>query len=63
MCTGLTDIFILYLVFQVVGYDVSQYTSVAAWLAKAKTSLPGYEVNQEGVEAFKQMADFLTSQH
>uniref|UniRef100_A0A1B6LFM5 Uncharacterized protein n=1 Tax=Graphocephala atropunctata TaxID=36148 RepID=A0A1B6LFM5_9HEMI len=45
---------------EVVGYDVSKYPKVAAWLSKAKTSLPGYEVNQKGVEAFKSMVDFLT---
>uniref|UniRef100_A0A1B6K0S6 Uncharacterized protein n=1 Tax=Homalodisca liturata TaxID=320908 RepID=A0A1B6K0S6_9HEMI len=48
---------------EVVGYDVSKYPKVAAWLAKAKTSLPGYEVNQKGAEAFKGMVDFLTKKH
>ncbi|XP_054266373.1 glutathione S-transferase 1-1-like [Macrosteles quadrilineatus] len=46
---------------EVVGYEVSKYPNVAAWLAKSKTTLPGYEVNQQGVEAFKGMVDFLTS--
>ncbi|XP_046666913.1 glutathione S-transferase 1-like isoform X1 [Homalodisca vitripennis] len=38
---------------EVSGYDISKYPSVAAWMARVKTSLPAYEVNQKGVEAFK----------
>jgi hypothetical protein len=43
---------------QVVGFDVSKYANVSSWLKKAKATMPGYaEVNQPGVEMFKEMFD------
>uniref|UniRef100_A0A1B6L5I0 Uncharacterized protein n=1 Tax=Graphocephala atropunctata TaxID=36148 RepID=A0A1B6L5I0_9HEMI len=40
---------------EISGYNISKYPKVATWMAKVKSSLPGYEVNQKGVEAFKAM--------
>lgn len=46
---------------QVVGYDVSKYSNVAKWLAKAKSTLPGYaDANEKGVQMFKGMYEALT---
>ncbi|KAF4522944.1 hypothetical protein B566_EDAN012639 [Ephemera danica] len=46
---------------EVVGFDVSRYSNVSRWLAHAKTTIPGYdEINQRGVDMFKEMFDHLT---
>nr|AGV08610.1 glutathione S-transferase [Nephotettix cincticeps] len=46
---------------EVVGYDVAKYPNVAKWLAKAKSTLPGYaEANDKGVQMFKGMYEALT---
>nr|UJZ92577.1 glutathione S-transferase [Scaphoideus titanus] len=46
---------------EVVGYDVSKYPNVTKWLAKAKSTLPGYaEANDKGVQMFKGMFEALT---
>uniref|UniRef100_A0A1B6EXA4 Uncharacterized protein n=1 Tax=Cuerna arida TaxID=1464854 RepID=A0A1B6EXA4_9HEMI len=39
---------------EAVGYEVSKYPNVAKWLAKAKTTLPGYaEINEPGIQKLK----------
>jgi len=46
---------------EVVGYDVAKYPNVSKWLAKAKSTLPGYaEANDKGVQMFKGMYEALT---
>lgn len=50
-----------HLFLQVVGYDITKYPHVTKWLAKSKTSLPGYaEANEKGVQMFKGMYEALT---
>jgi hypothetical protein len=44
-----------------VGFNVSKYSNVSRWLENAKKTIPGYEeLNQRGVEMFKEMFDHLT---
>jgi len=40
---------------EVFGFDVSPYANVARWLEAMKASTPGYELNQAGLDAIKQM--------
>lgn len=35
------------------GFDFSKYPHVQKWFAQCKTSIPGYDINQAGVEEFK----------
>ncbi|KAK7072118.1 Glutathione S-transferase, C-terminal domain [Halocaridina rubra] len=43
--------------FEATGIDLSKHSNVAAWLARCKTSLPGYsEVNEPGTQEFGKFA-------
>lgn len=35
------------------GFDFSKYPHVQKWFAQCKTSIPGYDLNQAGIEEFK----------
>lgn len=41
--------------FDAAGFDGSAYPNVINWFEKCKAELPGYEVNQEGLNEFKQL--------
>lgn len=43
-----------------VGYSLDKYPNVQKWYAKVQKELPGYSVNAEGAEAFKQLYLHLT---
>lgn len=60
-CITRFEVTILLFILQVVGYDITKYPHVTKWLAKSKTSLPGYaEANEKGVQMFKGMYEALT---
>lgn len=37
----------------IVGFELSKYSNVQAWYAKCKATIPGYELNEEGIQEFK----------
>jgi len=39
--------------YEVAGFDLTKYPNVTKWFAKAKTTIPGYELNEAGVQEFK----------
>lgn len=41
------------------GFDLSKYSNVEAWFAKCKATVPGYDLNEEGIQEFK--AKFLSN--
>ncbi|XP_077286219.1 glutathione S-transferase 1-like [Arctopsyche grandis] len=45
---------------EVSGFDISPFPNISRWMAKAKSSLPGYEeANGEGLKAFKGLIDHM----
>lgn len=47
--------------FEIVGIDLSKYSNITSYLAKAKSSLKNYEeANNKGTIAFKELVDRLT---
>lgn len=38
----------------VMGFDLSKYSNVQRWLANAKATTPGNDLNEAGIEAFRQ---------
>lgn len=38
----------------VAAFDLSKYPNVLKWYAKCKATTPGYDINEAGLEAFKQ---------
>jgi len=38
----------------VAAFDLSKYPNVTKWYAKCKATTPGYDINEAGLEAFKQ---------
>lgn len=45
---------------EAVGYPVENYPNVLKWYQKAQKEIPGYSVNAEGAEQFKQLYQTLT---
>ncbi|KAL0275073.1 UNVERIFIED_CONTAM: hypothetical protein PYX00_003053 [Menopon gallinae] len=45
---------------EAVGYSLDKYPNVQKWYAKVQKEMPGYSVNAEGAEAFKQLFHHLT---
>lgn len=39
--------------YEVSGFDFSKFPNVSRWMAKCKSTMPGYQVNQDGVDDFK----------
>lgn len=39
--------------YDVAGFDISKYANVSRWYAACKETIPGYDINEEGMEAFK----------
>jgi len=46
---------------EVVGYDYSRFENVARWYDLCKKTLPGIEVNTEGIEAMKEFVKQATA--
>lgn len=40
--------------YEIMGVDFTKFPNVARWFEKCKSTVPGYEVNQEGIDMFKQ---------
>lgn len=38
------------------GIDLSGHPNIKAWLARCKSSMPGYDQNEAGAQAFGKMA-------
>lgn len=38
----------------VAAFDLTKYANVSKWYAKCKNTTPGYDINEAGLEAFKQ---------
>jgi glutathione S-transferase len=41
--------------YELIGIDVNKFSNVAKWYAKCQQEVPGYEVNLEGLEMFKNL--------
>jgi glutathione S-transferase len=41
--------------YDVSGFDLSKYPNIVRWYKKCRDNIPGYEVNQDGVNQFKQI--------
>lgn len=46
---------------EAVGFSLDKYPNVKAWYSKVQKEAPGYSVNAEGAETFKQLYLNLTS--
>lgn len=39
---------------EVVGYDLTKYSNIQTWYAKCKATVPGHELNEAGIQEFKE---------
>lgn len=47
--------------YEAVGIDFSQYSNIPKWYAKCKETIPGYQINVDGIKMFKQWVDSAKS--
>lgn len=38
---------------EVVGFELTKYPNILTWYAKCKATIPGYELNEAGIQEFK----------
>lgn len=43
--------------YEVIGFEFSNYENISKWYAKCKATMPGYDINEKGIEIFKQWLD------